>query len=161
MIKTLKKLADALSPDQAKASSFEPQALAVAALMLEAAAMDGQVDQQETDTMQPLLMKAFDLTGPEAADLVEMAREARRKSNQIIHFTRDIKDNIPFGERAEIMELFWGVVLADGKVHDYEANLMRRIAGLIHVTDRQSGAARKRAEAKFALAQGREVPLED
>ena len=45
-----------------------------------------------------------------------------------------------------LVELLWRVVLADGVVDDYEANLLRRVAGLIHVTDQDAGAARKRAE---------------
>ena len=46
-----------------------------------------------------------------------------------------------------LVELLWQIVLADGVVDDYEANLMRRVAGLIHVTDQHSGEARKKAEA--------------
>ena len=45
-----------------------------------------------------------------------------------------------------LVELLWRVVLADGVVDDYEANLIRRVAGLIHVSDAQAGAARKRVE---------------
>ncbi len=45
-----------------------------------------------------------------------------------------------------LIELLWQIVLADGVVDDYEANLMRRVAGLIHVTDQQAGQARKKAE---------------
>ena len=43
-----------------------------------------------------------------------------------------------------LIELLWQIVLADGVVDDYEANLMRRVAGLIHVTDQQAGLARKK-----------------
>ena len=46
-----------------------------------------------------------------------------------------------------LLELLWQIVLSDGVVDDYEANLMRRVAGLIYVTDQQSGAARKKAQA--------------
>jgi len=43
-----------------------------------------------------------------------------------------------------LVEMLWDVVYADGELHDYEANLMRRVAGLLHVSDQESGAARKR-----------------
>ena len=44
--------------------------------------------------------------------------------------------------------MLWDVVLADGVLHDYEANLMRRIAGLLYVSDQQSGAARQRVKTR-------------
>ena len=49
------------------------------------------------------------------------------------------------------MEMLWEVAYADGTLHDYEANLLRRLTALIHVTDRESGQARKRALAKLGL----------
>jgi uncharacterized tellurite resistance protein B-like protein len=42
--------------------------------------------------------------------------------------------------------MLWEVAYADGNVDDYEANLVRRVAGLLYVPDRDSGAARKRVE---------------
>ena len=48
-----------------------------------------------------------------------------------------------------LMEMLWEVVYADGELHDYEANLLRRTAGLLHVSDQESGAARKRVLARM------------
>ena len=48
-------------------------------------------------------------------------------------------------QREELVEMMWDVIYADGIVHEFEASLMRRICGLLHVTDRASGEARKRA----------------
>ena len=47
-----------------------------------------------------------------------------------------------------MMEMLWEVAYADGELHDYEANLMRQVTGLLYVTDRESGDARKRAQVK-------------
>lgn len=151
MLKTLRKLAASIAAPGEEANEDESEALAVAALMLEAAAMDGRIDDTERGTILHLLAEAFDLAAADAAALLERARTARTEANQILHFTREIKDNVPFEERTEIMELLWQVVLADGEVHDYEANLMRRVAGLIHVNDRDSGRARKQAAANLGL----------
>ena len=52
-------------------------------------------------------------------------------------------------ERIDLMEMLWEVVYADGRLDEYEANLLRRIAGLIHVGDGDSGAARKRVLARL------------
>jgi uncharacterized tellurite resistance protein B-like protein len=55
-----------------------------------------------------------------------------------------INDNLEPEERATILEMLWEVAYADGVVHPYESNLVRRVAGLLYVTDHDSGAARKR-----------------
>ena len=54
--------------------------------------------------------------------------------------------------RIDLMEMLWEVCYADGVLHDFEAQLMRRMAGLMFVDDRDSGAARKRALEKLGLA---------
>jgi uncharacterized tellurite resistance protein B-like protein len=50
-----------------------------------------------------------------------------------------------------MIEMLWEVVYADGRLDDYEANLMRRIAGLIYVSDGESGSARKRVLDRLGL----------
>ena len=55
-----------------------------------------------------------------------------------------MKDGFSHDERVRMIEMLWEVVLADDEIHDHEANLLRRVAGLIYVSDRESGDARKR-----------------
>jgi uncharacterized tellurite resistance protein B-like protein len=49
------------------------------------------------------------------------------------------------------MEMLWEIVYSDGELHDFEATLMRRLAGLLYVDDRESGSARKRALEKLGV----------
>ena len=49
------------------------------------------------------------------------------------------------------MEMLWQLVYSDGELHDFEATLMRRLAGLLYVDDRESGVARKRALEKLGV----------
>ena len=51
-----------------------------------------------------------------------------------------------------MMEMLWHVVYADGEVHDHEAALMRRLAGLLYVSDQESGTLRRRVRDKLGLA---------
>jgi len=51
-----------------------------------------------------------------------------------------------------LMEMLWEVVFADGEEHAFETNLMRRLAGLLYVTDQESGAARRRVRTRLGLA---------
>lgn len=119
--------------------------LAAAALLVEAAQMDDRFEERERAKILQLVRDRFALSEDEAASLVETASRRVEDSSQLFGFTRVVNDRFSFEERIELMEMLWQVVYADGVLHDYEANLMRRIAGLLHVTDRDNGEARKRA----------------
>jgi uncharacterized tellurite resistance protein B-like protein len=65
--------------------------------------------------------------------------------------SRTLKDALDYEDRVDLMEMLWEVVYADGVLDDMEANMMRRVAGLLYVDDVDSGTARKRAMAKLGL----------
>jgi len=83
--------------------------------------------------------------------LIEKAAAAVAQSVPILGFTKAIKDRLEPEERGSIMEMLWEVAYADGELHDFEANLARRVAGLLFVSDRESGDARKRVLARLDL----------
>ncbi len=118
---------------------------AAAALLVEAALMDGTFDPVERGTIAQLLARRFELGTAKAEALIEAAEDQVRLSPQLYSFTRVVKDEFTYEDRVELIEMLWEVAYADGELHDFEASLMRRIAGLIYVSDRDSGAARKRA----------------
>jgi uncharacterized tellurite resistance protein B-like protein len=118
--------------------------LASAALLVHAARIDGTKDGAELDRLSSLLRDRFDLDEAEVEQLLSSAREAAERSPQLFGFTQTINARFSHEERLELIEMLWEVVYADGEVHAYEANLMRRIAGLLHVPDPESGDARKR-----------------
>ncbi len=117
--------------------------LASAALLLEAACMDGHADDVEISTVINLLGDHFDLSSGEASELVNAGREVLANSVELYGFTRTIKNSFNHEDRVRMIEMLWKVVYADGILHDFEANLVRRICGLIYVSDRESGDARK------------------
>ena len=127
--------------------------VAAAALLVEAACMDGTVDDSERDTITRLLCSSFGLEAAAAADLIEAATRAVAESHQLYAFTRVINDRYSHEGRVGIIEMLWEVAYADGHLHDYESNLVRRVSGLIHVPDRESGEARKRVLARLELAE--------
>jgi uncharacterized tellurite resistance protein B-like protein len=60
-------------------------------------------------------------------------------------FTRAIKDGFDHAERVQLIEMLWEVAYADGTLHGYEASLLRRITGLLYVSDRgERGGAQAR-----------------
>ena len=129
--------------------SHEELRIAAAALMVEAAQLDDNFDAQERDKIRELVAERFELGAEEGDSLIEAAEARVAESSQLHGFTRVIKAKFSLEERIDLMEMLWEVVYADGELHHYEANLMRRLAGLLHVSDRDVGAARKRAQERL------------
>lgn len=126
--------------------------LAVAALLIEAARMDESFDASERETIERLLAAKFDLPPAEVQALIEAAEERSRNATQYFPFTRAILKRMTTEQRVEIIEMLWEVAYADGTLDAHEDMLLRQIAGLIHVPDRDRGLARKRAMEKAIAA---------
>ena len=105
---------------------------------------DGPYEDKDLATIDWLLIDRFGLEREEADMLFEEALSAQSEATHLMRFTRTIKDNYTEEKRIELIEMLWEVAYADGIIHSYEDNLIRRIAGLIYVSDRDRGEARKR-----------------
>jgi uncharacterized tellurite resistance protein B-like protein len=150
MLDRLHRLLTGRPPEAPPAThSFEERQLAAAALLVEAAAMDSSFDAVERDRITELVRERFALGADEALDLIAEAERAVAASVQWHGFTSAVKDGFDHAERLALIEMLWEVAYADGRLHDYEASLLRRIAGLIYVSDRESGEARKRVLARL------------
>jgi uncharacterized tellurite resistance protein B-like protein len=118
---------------------------AVAALLIEAARMDENFDAAERAVIERLLATKFDLEPQAVNSLIEAAEKTVQQSTQYFPFTRQINARLSGDERVHIIEMLWKVAYSDGVLDPYEDMLLRRVAGLIHVTDRDRGLARQRA----------------
>ena len=118
--------------------------LAAAALLIETAYMDEEFDESERAVISDLVQRRFDLDSAVCQDLLVEAESAVVRSQQLYEFTRAVNDRFTPEQRIEIMEMLWEVVYADGEVHDFEVSLLRRVGGLIYVSDRDRGLARQR-----------------
>ena len=131
--------------------SIKKVALACAALMTRAAWLDGTLDKVEEKALRDLMMKRFEISPGEADEILKAAADDLDTSNDLYRYTKDLRDNFDADERLKLIEMIWEVVYADGVLHDFEATLMRRLAGLLYVDDRDSGEAKKRAMHKLGL----------
>lgn len=156
MFDRIKALLSDGGPQPADAGPGSPGELevAAAALLVESALMDGHFDSLERSKIANLLARRFALSDAAAERLIETAEDKVRHSPQLYGFTRVVKDRFEYEDRIELMEMLWEVAYADGELHDFEASLMRRVAGLIYVSDRDSGAARKRVLERLEGAEG-------
>lgn len=151
MLKRIKALFENSETSLGDDKGFENKQIAAAALLVEAAVTDDNFDETEKSAVLAILQSQFELSGEDAAELMTEGQKAQDQAVQLYGFTRNFKEASDPDERIQIIEMLWEVAYADGALHDYEANLIRRVAGLLHVTDRDRGEARKRVLARLSL----------
>ena len=114
-------------------------------LMIEAAYTDGQIDNSEISKIKSSLINVFD-EHPKDVDLaLEEAVKNKNNPKSLHYYTSFINKNFDENKKHLLIEALWEIVLSDGEIHDFESNLIRRLAGLLYISDVSSGNARKRA----------------
>ena len=79
----------------------------------------------------------------EAEKLLKVAEKKEEESNQIVEFTKEVKKySMEF--RLKVIEIIWKIVYSDGTTDNYETNLVRRICGLLYISDKDSGIIKTR-----------------
>ena len=151
MLQRLKSFVGGSGGGEAKAAGPDELHLAVAVMLVEAARMDERFDERERAAIARLIETRLELPADDAGALVDAAEEVAEEMGELWTFARVVKDRYSHDERVEMIEMLWEVAYADGELHHYEANLLRRIAGLIYVSDRESGLARKRAVQRLGI----------
>lgn len=124
--------------------NIDAEKLAAAALMVEVAVQDGEFEAAEREAIEDILINKLNLSKDDAMELLSQAEDKQSQSIQILSFTKEIKNHFDDQGRAHIMEMLWSVVFADGTEDAFESNLMRRIAGLLYISDKESGEIRKK-----------------
>ncbi len=120
----------------------------VAALLLQAALADGHFSDDERTAVATILERDHDARPEDVADLMDEAEVRVRESVQMFGLTSAINQSMDIDAKVALMESLWEVILTDGVIDAHEGNLMRRLAGLLHVPDRSSAEARQRAASR-------------
>lgn len=126
--------------------------LAVAALLVRASVIDGDISPSETARISALLNERFGLSQEAVAKLTAEAREAEAEAVDLYRFTRVITEKLDQDGRLGLIEMLWEIVLADGPVDPFEGNLVWRVAELIGVSTRDRVTLRKKVERRLAEA---------
>lgn len=124
--------------------------LSVAVLLLEAARQDDQFDAQERAVIAQLLTEKFDLSPAECTQLLAAGEARAAQMVQLHGHTSDVFEQMSPEERVHLVEMLWEVAYADGVLDPEEDLLIRRVAGLIYITDRERVLARQRVVARMA-----------
>ncbi len=150
MLEKLEGWIKTFSKDEAVAPKEDHEwAETIAGLLIEAAMADGELDQDELSSISHVLTNQLELTDNEVNSIIEKAIVAHQDRIEIHSLVQAIRAETDAEGRLAIMEMAWMVVLADGQNHEYEAQLMRRLAGLLFVKDVDSGRAAKRAKTRL------------
>jgi uncharacterized tellurite resistance protein B-like protein len=121
--------------------------LAAAALLIHAAMIDGAMSDTERNRLVAVLMLRFDLDETAANELVAAATQAEQQAVDLYHFTSLLDRSLDDRGRQQIIEMMWQVALADGRVTEFEDNLIWRAADLLHVPSEARIALRQRVAA--------------
>ena len=110
----------------------------ITALLIHAAKIDENYTENEKKIIKRALINLNKISSHEAEEIVQLAEKKEEESNQIVEFTKEIKKySMEF--RLKIIEIIWEIVYSDGTNDNYESNLIRRICGLLYISDKDSG----------------------
>lgn len=132
----LKKIFGEQALPQGVLEDREPFELATAALLVELARSDFSESPAEADAIRHLLQKRFELTDEALDQLLAAAARRADKAVSLHEFTHRLNRELPESDKWAIIEMLWRVSHADGRIDKHEEHLIQRIAGLLHVSDR-------------------------
>jgi len=119
----------------------------VAALLIHAAKADENYTDVEKEIIKKAMISLSKISNEESEELLKKAEVKEEKSNQIVEFTREIKKN-PMEYRLKIIEILWKIIYSDNQSDDFESNLIRRVCGLLYVSDKDSGMLKLKVKNK-------------
>ena len=120
----------------------------IASLLVHAAKIDENYTDKEKTIIKKALIDLKKISLDQAEELLKKAEEEEEKSNQILEFTREIKKH-PMDFRLRIIEIIWKIVYSDGTNDNYESNLIRRICGLLYISDKDNGIIKTKVKNLF------------
>jgi uncharacterized tellurite resistance protein B-like protein len=117
-------------------------------LMIEAANTDGEVTQEELNKISHSLINVFK-EDPKAVEVsLTKAFEDKDNSKSLYYYTSKLNKSYSNENKIKLIEVLWEIILADNEIHDFETNLIRRLAGLLYISDVECGNAKIRAGKK-------------
>ena len=118
----------------------------VAALLIYAAKIDENYSDKEEKIIKEALLK-IGASKDELDKLVKEAKKIEENSNQILDFTREVK-NMNIDNKIKIVETLWQIIYSDKNADIYETSLMRRLAGLLYIDSKTMGDIKERVKKK-------------
>ncbi len=128
--------------------------VAIAALLVRVARADDHYTAQEEARIDQILARRRGLDLNEAAEHRAAAEMIEGEAPDTVRFTRQIKDRIPLDDRSGVLAAMWEITYADGRRSADEESLVRLVAGLLGINDRDSALIRQRVLTDLGIAEG-------
>ena len=145
----LQSLKNIFASDQILNSEIETTEIDIlSGLMIEAANTDGEVTQEELNKISDSLINVFK-EDPNAVEVsLTKAFENKDNSQSLYYYTSKLNKSYSNENKIKLIQTLWEIILADNEIHDFETNLIRRLAGLLYISDVECGNAKIRANKK-------------
>ena len=117
-------------------------------LMIEAANTDGEITQDELNKISYSLINIFKEDPKIVEESLSKAFENKDNSRSLYFYTSKLNKSYTDEQKLQLIEVLWEIILADKELHDFETNLIRRLAGLLYISDVECGNAKLRAGKK-------------
>ena len=127
-----------------ESEQFNTVQIAISTLMIQTAVYDGTFDEQEKSKILELIKKYFNFNEDQKLTLFKIAMKVNDNSNDMQQFTSVLNHNLSEEEKLNIIEMLWKIIISDGHIDDYENALIRKISGLLYISDRDVGQIKKK-----------------
>ncbi len=117
-------------------------------LMIEAANTDGKITQDELNKISQSLINIFKEDPKVVEESLNKAFENKDNSRSLYFYTSKLNKSYSDEKKINLIEALWEIILSDNEIHDFETNLIRRLAGLLYISDVECGNAKIRAAQK-------------
>ena len=129
--------------DQVKQSFDRMEVLALTAIFIRIAKLDGTFDINEREKIKELIIKRFEFNEENTENVLNMAARLEGQSNDNVQFIKVIKESIAYEERFNLLKDSWILVMADGKRTYEEDGFMRLFCSLLGLSDKDNAIARQ------------------
>ena len=136
-----KKASDIENEDEFNNSVIEE---AVVVLLLRAANIDGKKDEQEIEAIKKLIIKQFNYNEKETDILIASASAREESSADLFEWSKIINDHYDLDSKKIVFSMMCEIICADGLIDPFESNLIRRLSGLLYISDKDAGAIKKK-----------------
>ena len=118
-------------------------------LMIEAANTDGNISQEEINKISDSLINIFKENPNEVEISLNESLENKDNNRSLFFYTSKINKTYSDEKKLLLIEVLWEIILSDNEIHDFESNLIRRLAGLLYISDVNCGNIKIKAQNKL------------
>jgi len=125
-------------------NKIENPLVKIAALLIHAAKIDENYSEREKKIIKKTITE-LNSQNENTDEIISKAEEIEKKSNQILNFTREVK-NLDKNTKIKIIEVLWNIIYSDNNPDMYENNLMRRLTGLLYIEPKIVGDIKEKVK---------------